>query len=58
MNGAAGGLVRLEDDLIDLTDTGDGQGGRGIDLWAERPGMRVATRGSRIRNANGAAIRA
>ncbi|MGH3777255.1 MAG: glycosyl hydrolase family 28-related protein [Pseudonocardiaceae bacterium] len=58
VNGTAGGLVRLEGNLIDLTDTGNGQGGRGIDLFAERPGMRVATRGNRIRNANGAAVRA
>jgi hypothetical protein len=56
-SGADGGVVDLIENRIDLSDVGAGNGGRGIDIFAERPGMRVRTRGNRSRNAVGEHMR-
>jgi hypothetical protein len=56
--GTGGGLVDLDSNVIDLSDRGLGKGGRAIDLYAERPGIRVRAHRNRSRNANGEHLRA
>ncbi len=50
------GVVVVDENDVDCSDDGRGQGGRGIWVYAERYGMRVAVTKNRVKNANGDAI--
>jgi len=57
--GEQGGTLRLEGNTYDVTDSaGHSNGGRGVDLFSEKPGIDVRMRNEVTRNGTGPAYRA
>ena len=57
--GEQGGTLRLEGNTYNVTDlAGHSNGGRGVDLFSEKPGIDVRMRNEVTRNATGPAYRA
>ena len=57
--GEQGGTLRLEGNTYNVTDSaGHSNGGRGVDLFSEKPGIDVRMRNEVTRNATGPAYRA
>lgn len=50
------GTLTIDNNTIDCSDDGNGQGSYGIALYADRSGMRVRVRGNNIKNAVGAGV--
>ncbi len=47
------GVVVVDENDVDCSDDGNGQGGRGVWVYGERFGMRVAVTKNKVKNANG-----